>query len=119
MSQINITERERRREESELQREKEREMRLQIPLVERLRDCGPFRASDGYMSVMTGSWEDSHEAADEIDRLNMELIALRAVAKDGLNYLNRAVLSATFKEFNDSVLIAQDILNRGLKGSGG
>ena len=47
--------------------------RLARPLVERLRDCGPFRASDGYMSLALGSWKDAHDAADRIEELERQL----------------------------------------------
>ncbi len=60
-------------EESEHYQETQEALRLEIPLVDRLRDCGPFRASDGYLSVATGYWKDAHEGADEIERLRMQL----------------------------------------------
>lgn len=49
------------------------EERLARPLVERLRDCGPFVASDGYMSLAVGDYKDSHEAADRIEELERQL----------------------------------------------
>lgn len=61
---MNYEEREAERERQEAKREAER---LARPLVERLRDCGPFRASDGIMSIKTGDYRDAHEAADILE----------------------------------------------------
>ena len=47
--------------------------RLARPLVERLRDCGPFMASDGHMSLAVGNYKDAHEAADRIEELERQL----------------------------------------------
>lgn len=55
--------------------------RLQIPLIERLRDCGPFRASDGIMSVSVPDYRDTHEAADLIE--NLEEVITRLVMAAG------------------------------------
>jgi uncharacterized protein YciI len=52
--------------------EKEKE-RLAKPLVERLRDCGPFLAGDGYMSLAVGDWKDAHDAADTIEQLELRI----------------------------------------------
>ncbi len=38
-------------------------------IVERLRNCGPFLASDGYMSTRVLPSSTAHEAAAEIERL--------------------------------------------------
>lgn len=51
-------------------REKER---LSKPLVERLRNCGPYIDSDGHMSLTVGSYKDAHEAADRIEELERQL----------------------------------------------
>jgi uncharacterized protein YciI len=57
-----------------LQRQQQEEKeRLARPLVERLRDCGPFLASDGYMALAVGSYKDAHEAADRIEELERQL----------------------------------------------
>ena len=53
-----------------------------------------------------------------IDRQAAQLAALRAVVEEAREYLNRAIRSETYKEYNDCVLVAQDILDRGLKGAG-
>ena len=52
--------------------EREQE-RLARPLVERLRDSGPFVAGDGHMSYATGDYRDAHEAADRIEELERQL----------------------------------------------
>jgi hypothetical protein len=44
-------------------------VRLGRPLIERLRDTGPFRASDGITSVALPDYMDAWEAADELARL--------------------------------------------------
>lgn len=58
--------------------------RLSRPLVDRLRDCGPFRASDGIMSVKLGDYKDSHDAADEIERLVSEVSRLRHIITNAI-----------------------------------
>ena len=47
-----------------------------------------------------------------------ELSRLRAVVEEARGHLEWAEKNTSYKEFNDSVLIAKDILDRGLKGAG-
>ena len=62
-------------------RAEERAKRLQIPLVERLRESGPFRASDGIMSISVPDYEDAHEAADVIENLEEVITRLEAAGQ--------------------------------------
>ncbi len=75
---MNYEDRLEKREQEEAEREAQRIAR---PLVERLRDCGPFRASDGIMSVKTGDYMDAHEAADVIE--NLEEVITRLILAAG------------------------------------
>jgi hypothetical protein len=61
-------ERQRQLEEQEIERKK-------TPLVERLRDSGPYKAGDGFISVAVGNYRDAHEAADRIEELT-KILAL-------------------------------------------
>ena len=89
--------REAQREQIEKWRAEEEQERLAKPLVERLRNSGPFEASDGFMSYATGDYRDAHEAADRIEQLesmiqliedwaitdfNEELLAFMRVIKE-------------------------------------
>jgi hypothetical protein len=62
-------ERDRRREAHEAEMERRRLERGSRPLVERLRDCGTFIATDGHPSYAPPHEEDAKEAAGEIERL--------------------------------------------------
>lgn len=68
---------------------------------------------DPYADYLTSRLEDS------VKPRATELAALRTAVEEARDYLNQARLSATYKEFNDAVLVAEDILGRGVKGSGG
>ena len=65
--------RDKQREDTEKWLQEKEEERLARPLVERLRNCGPFVADDGYMALAVGSYKDSHEAADRIEELERQL----------------------------------------------
>lgn len=67
----------------------EEQKRLARPLVERLRDCGPFTASDGYMGLAVGNWKDSRDAADRIEELERQLNELRAPCGHNYNKFDR------------------------------
>ncbi len=58
-----------------------------------------------------------HVDSDVADLL-AELSRLRAVIEEARTWLERASKEETYKEFNDSVQVAKDILDRGLKGAG-
>jgi uncharacterized protein YciI len=73
------------READEKRLADEEKERLARPLVERLRDCGPFRAGDGHMSIAVGNYRDAHEAADRIEKLERILKELN-LAPCGHNY---------------------------------
>ncbi len=69
MEEEKLTKYEIREQERDRQQAEDEAKRLQIPLVERLRDCGPFLASDGMMSYASPDYRDAHEAADLIEKL--------------------------------------------------
>jgi len=77
--------RDKQRKDTEKWLQKKEEERLARPLVERLRDCGPFEADDGYMSLAVGNYKDAHEAADRIEKLERLLKELN-IAPCGHNY---------------------------------
>lgn len=79
-----------------------------VPLVQRLRDSGVFRASDGAMSIRTPEIDDAHEAADALevllaiaDRLASSDAESRRGAMLELSAL-RARISGELERFDDA-----------------
>ncbi len=84
MKEEKLTKYEIREQERDRQRAEDEAKRLQIPLIERLRDCGPFLASDGMMSYAVPDYRDAHEAADLIEKLTSAIDSAQALINKGL-----------------------------------
>ena len=85
-----------------------------------------LRVEIGFIdSMMPGKYGSEDSTRDLIEQFvvasdadNAELSRLRAVIEEARTWLERASKEETYKEFNDSVQVAKDILDRGLKGAG-
>ena len=80
-----------KREQEEAEREAQR---LARPLVERLRDSGTFRASDGLMSIKTGDYRDAHEAADILEVQQNHIYNQRVQIENLEEVITRLIMGA-------------------------